>query len=298
MVYNLKSMKLSDIRNFQSNSSHPQLSKCSPNPTLYPSPNIGVQKSTTNQMGNYNQNRIFDLSLQKSTSTSSPEMLGYNSFDNYSPINPITDQGQQTSQMPMSSTFLQMKQQQERQSLLDSTKANPVSLESLKQQQAQERQQSLQSQNVYGSALTGFDLNQNAELASISLPQPLNTFTTFNAQGQVVSSQSLNHNQPNKYTAYKTMSPETLNQMYKRPAGQSVLPPTQPVSSGDIYEQTSYNYNQDALNYGYQPSHGQLHQQIKQSQQTILSEKSKIGIQSYTNLNFGSNLNDAYKNPN
>jgi hypothetical protein len=195
---------------------------------------------------------------------------------------------------PMSQTFLQMKQNQEKEILLNNGDVNPVSLERLKQDQAQELQKNLQSQNYLGSSLLGFDFTQGNDYAKISGLPTVGLTTAYNAQGEAVGNAStLHQDQPNKYLMMKQMSPETLNQMYGRPAGQSVQPEPVEMGSGDIYDQTSWSSQNLQVKPG---ARDQLKTQLESRKNEILGQKSKTGIQSFNQDGFGTNLNDAYRN--
>lgn len=197
---------------------------------------------------------------------------------------------------PMSQSFVQMKQHQDRETLLNNGDANPVSLERLKIGQAQELQKNLQSQNYLGSSLLGFDFAQGNDYAKISTIPTIGLTSAYNAQGEAVgNSASLHQDQPNKYLIMKQMSPETLNQMYGRPSDQSVLPIVTATfnSGGDIYDQTSWSSQTLQTSSGVRD---QLKNQLANRQNEILGQKSKTGIQSFNQDGFGTNLNDAYQN--
>jgi hypothetical protein len=219
-----------------------------------------------------------------------PEMIGQSLLTNQSyfpsPVAMRQPHGE------MSSSFLQMKQAQEIQSLQDKSDTNPVTLDRLKADQAREIQQNLQRQQNFGSGPSGIDNLGNNQYARTTSNAVVNQTCAYNAQGETVNDgKSLFQERTNKYRMLKQMSPEMLNKMYGRQSDQSVLSASNYVADGDIYDQTSCFKGPKEFT---QKSHDQLRDQLQQRQTAIMSQKQKQGIQSYTSLDQAPSLDEVF----
>jgi len=221
-----------------------------------------------------------------------PEVIGQSPIidQSYFP-NPIATQQPQAE---MSQQFLQMKHMQELQTLMESSNSNSVSMERLKRDQAVEIQQNLQKQQHFGSGPQGVDHLNNQQYAKMSNVKNINQTCAYNAQGEAVSDAStLYQDRNNKYKQLKNMSPEMLNRMYGRQSDQSVIPQSNlnQNETGDIYDQTSCFRTPQSVPV---KSHDQLKQHLDHRMQEILSQKSRLGIQSYNNNGCGTNIDEAF----
>jgi hypothetical protein len=194
----------------------------------------------------------------------------------------------------MSEQFRLMKHAQEKQRLQDSPDSNVMSMNHLKQQQALEIQRNLQTQNQFGLGLEGQDPLGRKIYADTSIKQIDQTYA-YNAQGEAVKTkETLFNDRANKYLILKQMSPEMLNRIYGRQSDQSTLPLSsfqQMPESGDIYDQTSCFKIPQKIE---TVSHDQLNTQLEKRKRDILSQKSKLGIQSYSQNDYGTKIDDAF----
>jgi hypothetical protein len=204
-----------------------------------------------------------------------------------------------SSQQPhsgMSQSYLQMKQDQDTRTLQEKADSNPLAIERLKREQATETQKNLQMQwqlSTGPHGLSQFDRSQvlspydRTQTGTQVASKPI----AYNAQGQSVNdTQTLFHEKHNKYRHLKEMSPEMLNKMYGRQSDQSVAPPSALLGDGgDVYDQTS------CFKVKYEPpKEAELQTQLKQRQDVIMKQKSRLGIQSFNGNSTGTSLNDAY----
>ena len=204
-------------------------------------------------------------------------------------------------QAEMSATYLQMKQAQETQTMLESSNPNPVALNRLKADQAAEYQHNLQRQQAQVPGPHGLTGQVNPmQYAPISTTQNIKT-CTYNAQGEAVShnNSSLYQDRFNKYKHLKEISPEMLNRMQGRQGDQCTLPAFI-ESTDDIYTQTSCYRTPQTMG----TPCNQLAATLQQRQSEIMSQPLKRGIQCYSGSGgsagqsgCGTTLDDAFGRP-
>lgn len=232
--------------------------------------------------------------LPNQPQSSTPLMMGQSLLMNPSyfptPVN------RSVPESPMTQPYLQMKQAQELQTMMENGDSNVDAIEKLKLNQANQIQKNLQMQTQFNQGPSALDRNDQLWATTSSI-KVINQTHGYNAQGQAVSDRStLFQDRNNKYKMLKEMSPEMLNKLYGRPSDQSTLPnqstPTQ--IGGDIYDQTSCLKTQPSVNY----SHNQLKGQLQARQKSIMTQRHKQGIQSFNTVSeyAGTNINDAYAN--
>jgi hypothetical protein len=194
----------------------------------------------------------------------------------------------------MSPQYLQMKHLQEEQTLLESSNSNAIAVERLKINQAIELQQNLHRQSSFGFGPQGIDYLNNQSYAQMGKVAVSAQTCAYNAQGEAVSDKStLYQDRNNKYKHLKEMSPEMLNKMYGRHIDYNVIPESNADqnTSGDIYDQTSCFRTPQNMS---MKSHDQLKTQLNKRRQEILSQRSRKGIQSYNNYEYGTNITEAF----
>ena len=222
-----------------------------------------------------------------------PEVIGQSLLmdQSYFP-SPVSNQQPQAE---MSSAYLQMKQLQETQTLLESSNSNSVALDRLKREQAMELQQNLQRQKSFNVGPQGLNAINNQHYAPTSSLKTINQTCAYNAQGEAVADpSSLYQDRNNKYKQLKQMSPEMLNRMYGRQSDQSVLPESdsQQLTPGDIYDQTSCFRTPQTMS---MKSHDQLKNHLDKRKQEILAQRSRQGIQCYDQSGCGTNIDEAFR---
>lgn len=106
-------------------------------------------------------------------------------------------------------------------------------------------------------------------------------------------SEQMQRKNADKYSRLKYMSPETLNQIYRRPTCQSIQPQSDHTEIDDIYSQTRYQWAPHKV-----PTR-QIKEQVEQRQQQILANKQGNGVQSYipSGSFCGVDINQAYTAP-
>ena len=193
----------------------------------------------------------------------------------------------------MSPSYLQMKHSQEMQSSMENPNFNLAAIDKLKQDQANQLQHNLSHQQTNQCGPIGVNSLTGYQYAQANHLKPDDTKKTYayNTQGEAVTdSTTLYQDQYNRYKLLKEMSPEMLNQLYGRQSDQAIIVNNLEAPQGDIYEQTSC-YKTPHWD---QTQSQELKSQLEQRQNEILKQKSKYGIQSYNNSNYGTNLNEAF----